>query len=151
VYADNGLLDPWVVAQLLITSTERLVPLVAVQPVYMHPFTVAKMVSSLAFVHGRQVDLNMIAGGFRNDLDALDDRVPHDRRYDRLREYVDMVAALLAGGTPVTRAGELYRVSRLALTPPLPRPLQPTLFVSGSSEAGRATAVALGAVSVEYP
>lgn len=151
VYADNGLVDPWLVAQLLVTSTERLVPLVAVQPVYMHPYSVAKMVSSLGFLHGRRIDLNMIAGGFRNDLDALDDHVPHDRRYDRLREYVDVVAALLRGGPPVTRAGEFYRVTRLALTPPLPALLYPTFFVSGSSEAGRATAAALGALSVEYP
>jgi alkanesulfonate monooxygenase len=109
------------------------------------------MVSSLAFLHGRRIDLNMIAGGYRNDLDALDDHVPHDRRYDRLREYVDVVAALLRGGPPVTRAGEFYRVTRLALTPPLPPSLYPTFFVSGSSEAGRAAAAALGALSVEYP
>ena len=103
VYADNGLVDPWLVAQLLVTSTERLVPLVAVQPVYMHPYSVARMVSSLGFLHGRRIDLNMIAGGFRNDLDALDDHVPHDRRYDRLREYVDVVAPQQRGGAPITK------------------------------------------------
>jgi len=44
------------------------VPLVAVQPVYMHPYSVAKMVSTLAFLHQRRVFLNMVAGGFKNDL-----------------------------------------------------------------------------------
>src|ERR1700756_3922076 len=95
VYADNGLVDPWLVAQLLITATERLAPLVAVQPVYMHPYTVAKLVSSLALLHGRRVDLNLIAGGFRNDLEALGEVTPHDRRYDRLREYATIISARL--------------------------------------------------------
>jgi alkanesulfonate monooxygenase len=34
VYTDNGLVDPWLVAQIILQSTERLCPLVAVQPVY---------------------------------------------------------------------------------------------------------------------
>jgi alkanesulfonate monooxygenase len=151
VYADNGVVDPWLVAQLVLTSTERLVPLVAVQPMYMHPYAVAKMVASLAFLHGRRVDLNLVAGGFRHDHDALGDHTPHDRRYDRLREYSALVAALLRGDAPVTIAGEFYTVTGLVLSPPLSETLRPTFFVAGSSPAGRATACALGAVSVEYP
>ena len=151
VYADNGLVDPWLVAQLLMTVTERLIPLIAVQPVYMHPYAVAKLVASLALLHGRRVDLNMVAGGFRNDLEALADSTPHDRRYDRLREYTAIIAGLLRGGPPVTLAGEFYRVTRLTLIPELPPALFPTFFVSGSSEAGRAAARVLGATSVEYP
>jgi alkanesulfonate monooxygenase len=151
VYADNGLVDPWLVAQLLVESTERLVPLVAVQPVYMHPYAVAKLVTSIALLHDRRVDLNMVAGGFRNDLSALGDVTPHDRRYDRLREYSAVLAALLRGGAPVSFAGEFYHVAGLTLTPALPPALFPRFLVSGSSEAGRAVARVLGATSVEYP
>src|SRR5690554_5968654 len=61
VYTDNGIVDPWLVSQVVIESTERLCPLVAVQPIYMHPYAVAKMVTSLAFLHGRRVWLNMLA------------------------------------------------------------------------------------------
>ena len=49
VFTDNGQLDPWLVAQVVIEATARLCPLVALQPVYMHPYSVAKMVTSLAF------------------------------------------------------------------------------------------------------
>src|SRR3954468_22613325 len=41
VYTDNGLLDPWLVSQIVIENTKQLAPLVAVQPVYMHPYSVA--------------------------------------------------------------------------------------------------------------
>ncbi len=151
VYTDNSLLDPWLVSQVILESSTALSPLVAVQPVYMHPYTVAKMVTSLASLHGRSVHLNMVSGGFRNDLLALADPTPHDRRYERLTEYTTIIQRLLEGAGPVTFEGEFYRVERLELKPALPPELRGEIFVSGSSEAGRGAARALGAIAVKYP
>jgi alkanesulfonate monooxygenase len=151
IYTDNRQLDPWQVANLVLAHTESLSPLVAVQPAYMHPYTVAKMVTSLAVLFGRRVHLNMVCGGFKNDLVALDDDTAHDRRYDRLVEYTSIVQRLLAGGPPLHVAGDFYRVAGLRLTPALPADLQPDVFVSGSSAAGLAAARALGAIAVQYP
>jgi alkanesulfonate monooxygenase len=151
VYTDNGIVDPWLVAQLVLQSTERLCPLVAVQPVYMHPYTVAKMVTSLGFLHGRRIYLNMLAGGFKNDLLALGDETPHDQRYDRTTAYTRIILDLLRGEAPVTVADDYHRVTNLRLTPPLPPELMPGVLVSGSSPAGLAAARALGATPVKYP
>jgi alkanesulfonate monooxygenase len=151
VYTDNGIVDPWLVAQVVIESTAHLRPLVAVQPVYIHPYSVAKMVSSLAFLHGRAVDLNMLAGGFRNDLLALGDDTPHDERYERTSEYTRIVVDLLHGERPVTVDGTYYKVTNLRLAPPLPVDLVPRVLVSGSSPAGLAAAEALGATPIRYP
>jgi len=65
VFTDNAQLDPWLVSQIIIEATERISPLVAIQPVYMHPYSVAKMITSLAFLHGRRLYLNMVAGDSR--------------------------------------------------------------------------------------
>jgi alkanesulfonate monooxygenase len=151
IYSDNSLVDPWLLGQVVIESTARLIPLVAVQPIYMHPFAAATMVATLGHLHDRQVYLNMIAGGFKNDLVALDDQTPHDRRYDRLVEYTALVQELLQCPAPLTREGEFYSIRGLRLQPPLAAHLQPGIFVSGSSEAGVAAARALGAVAVKYP
>jgi alkanesulfonate monooxygenase len=151
VYTDNGLLDPWLVSQVIIEATERLCPLVAVQPAYMHPYSVAKMIASIGFLHGRRVHLNMVAGGFTNDLAALDDPTPHDERYARLVEYTTVIQNLLCTPGPVSFAGRYYRVNNLKLTPPLPVNLAPSVLVSGSSEAGMDAARRLGATAVEYP
>src|ERR1051325_242150 len=151
VYTDNGLVDPWLIAQDIITHTHRLCPLVAVQPVYMHPYSVAKMVASLAFLHGRRIYLNMVAGGFKNDLLALDDDTPHDDRYERAREYTLIVKALLRGEEPVTFEGRYYRVKNLRLTPAVPPELYPGILISGSSEAGARAAEAIAATRVKYP
>lgn len=150
VYTDNGIVDPWLVSQAVITSTERLQPLVAVQPVYLHPYAVAKMVTSLGYLYGRGVQLNMLAGGFRNDLLALGDPTPHDERYERTVEYTRIVMGLLRGET-VTVDGRYYQVQGLRLTPAPDPELLPEVLISGSSPAGLAAAGALGATAVRYP
>jgi alkanesulfonate monooxygenase len=150
VYTDNGLVDPWLVAQVVLQQTEQLCPLVAVQPVYMHPYSVAKMVASLAFLHGRRIYLNVVAGGFRNDLLALGDDTPHDERYERAVEYTLIMKGLLSGDA-VTVAGRYYRVENLRLTPSLPPELAPGILISGSSEAGARAAEAISATRVKYP
>jgi alkanesulfonate monooxygenase len=151
VFSDNRQIDPWLVSQVIIKATERLCPLVAVQPAYMHPYSVAKMITSLAFLHGRRVYLNMVAGGFKNDLIALNDGTPHDERYARLIEYTAIIQRLLQTPEAVSFTGDYYQVTNLKLTPSLPEELQPGLLVSGSSEAGRNAARVLKATAIEYP
>lgn len=151
VYTDGSLVDPWLVSQIIIRHTTSLCPLVAVQPIYMHPYTTAKMVTTLGYLYGRRVYLNMVAGGFKNDLIALNDTTPHDRRYHRLIEYTAIIKQLLSGASPVSYKGEFYKVENLRLSPPLPQELFPGIFVSGSSEEGLAAARAIGATAIQYP
>ncbi len=151
VYSENSLVDPWLVSQVILENTRALCPLIAVQPVYMHPYTVAKMITTLANLYGRQVYLNMIAGGFRNDLIALNDETAHDKRYDRISEYTLIIKELLQGLKPVSFAGEFYTVDKLKLSPALDPELFPGIFISGSSDAGMATARVTGATAIQYP
>jgi len=151
VFTDNAQLDPWLVSQIIIEATDRLCPLVAIQPVYMHPYSVAKMITSFAHLYGRRLYLNMVAGGFKNDLLALNDFTPHDERYARLLEYTTVIQRLLRTADPVSFEGRYYKVTNLKLTPPLPAQLMPGVLVSGSSEAGMDAARQLKATAVEYP
>lgn len=151
VYSENSLVDPWLVSQVIIENTVSLCPLIAVQPVYMHPYTVAKMITTFGNLYGRRVYLNMIAGGFKNDLIALNDETAHDKRYDRIREYTTIIKDLLQGENPVSFSGEFYKVDKLKLLPALDKKLFPGIFISGSSEAGLATAKSIGATAIQYP
>ncbi len=151
IYTDNRLVDPWAVAQVVLESTRTLAPLVAVQPAYMHPYAVAKKVASLAFLFGRRICLNMVAGGFLNDLAALGDHTPHDARYHRLIEYTLIVRRLLEGPGSVSFDGRYYRVRHLQMIPALPRHLFPEILVSGSSDDGLQAARDLGATAIKYP
>jgi alkanesulfonate monooxygenase len=151
VYTDNGIVDPWLVSQVILQSTKSLCPLVAIQPIYMHPYTAAKMVSTYAFLHERRIYLNMLAGGFKNDLIALNDETPHDDRYLRTVEYTQIMKALLSSPEPVTFEGKYYKVTNLKMTPPLPEDLFPGILISGSSDAGLAAARQIEATAVKYP
>lgn len=150
IYSGNTSLDPFAVAQTILTSTDRLVPLVAVQPVYTHPFTVARILMTFAVMFQRRVDLNLVAGGFRLDLAALGDQVSHDRRYDRLASFAQIVRSLLRGET-VSQRDDFYSVTGLRLPVTIPEELEPKFLVSGSSEAGRQCATRVAALPVEYP
>src|SRR5207248_6188347 len=109
VYSDNSQLDPWLVSHAVIANTDALCPLVAVQPAYMHPYSVAKIITSFGLLYGRRLYLNMVAGGFKNDLSALDDNTAHDKRYARLKEYTSIISRLLLSAKAVTYEGEFYR------------------------------------------
>src|SRR5256714_8655233 len=109
------------------------------------------MITSFPHLHGRRLYLNMVAGGFKNDLLALNDLTPHDERYARLLEYTTVIHSLLQTADPVSFEGRYYKVTNLKLTPPLPAELMPGVLVSGSSEAGMDASRQLKATAVEYP
>ena len=150
VYTDNGLVDPWLVSQLILQSTEQLAPLVAIQPIYMHPYTAAKMVASLAFLHERRIYLNMLAGGFKNDLIALNDDTPHDDRYLRTVEYTQIMTGLLSSPEPVTFEGKYYKVTNLADAAARSRAV-PRDCDLGLVRCGPAAARTINATAVKYP
>lgn len=151
VYSDNSQMDAWSVSHAILQHTSELCPLVAVQPIYMHPYTVAKTLASIGMLWRRRIYLNMVAGGFKNDLTALNDPTPHDSRYERLAEYTTIIRQLLESDRPVTFRGAFYQVENLKMAPPLAADLFPGLLISGSSEAGLAAAQRIGATAIKYP
>lgn len=151
VYTDNSLVDPWLVSQVILSRTSKLAPLVAIQPVYMHPYTAAKMVATFSYLYNRRIYLNMVAGGFVNDLIALGDSTEHDDRYDRLVEYVSIMKSLFDEPGSVTFAGSYFTIKNLTIKPQIPPELVPEVFVSGTSAAGVKAAQEIGATSIRYP
>jgi len=150
VYTDNGIVDPWHVSQVILENTKTLAPLVAIQPIYMHPYFVAKKIATLAWLYRRRIALNMLAGGFKNDLLSLGDDTPHDDRYRRTVEYTRIIRELVEKGM-CSLEGRYYQVRNLRLVPPVPPDLLPQVLSSGSSAAGMEAAREMGAVAVKYP
>ncbi len=151
IYSDNQQVDPWVLSQVILQNTRSLCPLVAVQPVYMHPYSVAKMAATFGHLFRRRIYLNMVSGGFKNDLAALNDTTPHNDRYVRLTEYTAIIQQLLSDTGLTSYNGRYYKTENLRMTPPLDPDLMPGVFVSGSSEAGLEAARALSATAIHYP
>lgn len=151
VYSDNRLADPWMITGIILAETTHIIPMIALQPMYMHPYTAAKMIASIGLIYERKIALNLVAGGFINDLSAIGDHTLHDNRYERLAEYAEIIQLLLSSVKPVSYKGEFYEIKNLTLQPVLSEHLQPDLYLSGSSIMARKTALRLGAKLIEYP
>lgn len=151
IFSDNRLADPWTIAGFVLAETKVLLPIISLQPAYMHPYMAAKKISSLALLYKRTVALHLVAGGFSNDLIALNEHTEHDRRFDRLAEYTLITQELLRSDEPVSFKGDFYKIKNLRLRPSIPDALQPQYFLSGSSNAARKAAESLHAKLIENP
>ncbi|MDE5446600.1 LLM class flavin-dependent oxidoreductase [Bradyrhizobium sp. CSA207] len=141
--------EPWAMAQHIMAGTTRSSALIAVNPVYMHPFTAAKFVSSFAQLYGRKIYLNMITGTAVSDLQGLGDDQSHADRYVRLGEFVALVRQLLSSLRPVDFEGRFYRASSLQLRPRLPAELMPEFLIAGQSEAAQRVAKETGCIKMQ--
>jgi alkanesulfonate monooxygenase len=146
IFTGNDIyVDTWIVANTIFANTKHLSPLVAVNPIYMHPFSVAKMISSFAYIFGRKTYINCVTGTSKNDLISFDDNLEHNDRYERLREYIEIVKLLLKA-EPVTYTGKFYTVKNMQLLPEVPANLLPEFYLAGASIAAKDTAEKIGAV-----
>ncbi|MFD0592068.1 LLM class flavin-dependent oxidoreductase [Catellatospora coxensis] len=122
VHTDNRSVDPWSAAQFLLENTERLVPLIAVNPVYTHPFAAARAIATIGYLYHRQVDLNLVSGGFPSHLKELGCGLDHDERYDRITEFAQIVTRLLSDDSTVsTPAGTTPSRARCSACRSTPR------------------------------
>lgn len=151
IFTDHYSLDPWLVAQHLIERTESLIPLVAAQPPYVHPFTVARFISSIAVLYGRRVDINLVTGGNREHLASVGSTISHDERYQRLIEFARAIGALLVSSDPVDMNGTYYQLNSAYLHPPLRPDMFPRFFAGGSSQAACDAARKLRITRLQYP
>lgn len=145
---NDTFVEPWVAAQHLLTTTKHLIPLIAVNPLYMHPFTTAKMISSFAYVYGRPVYLNMVTGAAISYLRSLGDQIGHDERYDRIGEYIRILNGLLTQPR-FSLAGRFYQLDQVQLAPRPKQALLPRFLLSGQSPPALTVADATGACSMQ--
>ncbi|HUP13950.1 MAG TPA: LLM class flavin-dependent oxidoreductase [Niastella sp.] len=126
-------IEPWVIAQELLSCTASLSPFIAVNPIYMHPYTAAQKILSLTRLYNRKIYINFITGTSLSDLDAMNGLLSHEERYQRLTEYMAIVSHLLTSRVPLTNNGRYYQVKNLRLTGQLAAALTPEIYIAGSS------------------
>ncbi|MGW7466977.1 LLM class flavin-dependent oxidoreductase [Streptomyces xantholiticus] len=144
-------LDPWAVASAILLHSKALTPIVALQPYALAPFTAAKLIHSLNRLHGRRIDVNLITGAAKEELDQIDETLDHDQRYERAIEYATVLRHLLSSDEPLVHQGRHYRYRRLRTHSRLEPEEQPRIFVAGSSPASRRAAEQIGDIAITHP
>jgi alkanesulfonate monooxygenase len=127
-------IDPWVIAQELLMRSGSLIPFIAVNPIYMHPYTVARKILSFGELYDRKTYLNFITGTSISDLESVEALLSHEDRYVRLVEYMEIINHLLTSLLPLSYEGRYYRTKNLRLPGVIDRRLLPQSFIAGSSK-----------------
>jgi alkanesulfonate monooxygenase len=102
--------EGWAVASAVLNSTKRLKVLVAQRPGFIQPVVLARMAATLDHLSGGgRIAIHFITGGDEADQRREGDFVPHDTRYRRTREMMEVARRLWREDHPFDFEGEFYR------------------------------------------
>ena len=151
--------DPMLMIPAMAAATEH-VGFAFTSSIYQaHPFTFARQISTLDHLSNGRIAWNVVTGYLDNAARSLghDGLAPHDERYDRAEEYLEVVYKLWEGSWEddavladretgvyadpskvhaINHHGPFYDVAGPHLSEPSPQ-RTPVLFQAGSSERGR--------------
>lgn len=125
--------DPWTLSAALARETRHLRFLVAFQPAFFQPAYLAQTSATLQRISHGRLDLNVITGGGGPEQRAYGDYQPHDSRYQRTDEFLDVYKQYWKGG-PFDYQGNLYQFEAGGLREPLRSAPLPGIYFAGSSE-----------------
>lgn len=106
--------DGFGVAQYAATHSERINILLAHRPGFSEPTQAARRVATLDNLIDGRLWLHIITGGVDADQRRDGDYTPHDERYQRTDEYLEVMRLVWNSSEPFDYEGKFYRVSRAA-------------------------------------
>jgi len=131
--------EPWVISAFLARETKTFRFMIPFQPGFLNPVVAARKTASLQRATGGRALYNIITGGGGPQQLWWGDSVPHDDRYTRTTEFLDVVRGVWQGG-PFSYEGKFYQVEDAGLPDPLSEEEFPEIYFSGSSDAALVSA-----------
>jgi alkanesulfonate monooxygenase len=108
-YGATGV-DGFSIASHALHVTEKLGVLIAHRPGFAQPTLVARKLATLDnLTGGGRVAMHFITGGDETDQHRDGDFVPHDDRYRRTAEYMEVLRRTLTSDEPFDHEGEFYK------------------------------------------
>jgi FMN-dependent oxidoreductase (nitrilotriacetate monooxygenase family) len=150
--------DPVVLLPALAAATERLGLAVTPSTTFEQPYALARRLTSLDHYTDGRVGWNVVTSSLESAARnlGLGTQIPHDERYARAEEYMDVVYAAWEGSWeddavvfdrdagvfadpakvhPIAHRGRWFSVSGIALSEPSPR-RTPAIYQAGASPVG---------------
>ncbi len=133
-YFSNGP-DGFLVATAAAWATERLGLMLAHRPGFVAPTLAARKLATLDHFSSGRLAVHIISGGDDNDQHKDGDYLPHDERYARTDEYVEILKRIWTSDRPIDHEGKYYKFkAAFSDVKPLQKPRLPIYF-GGSSDA----------------
>jgi alkanesulfonate monooxygenase len=132
--------DGFLVASYAASVTKKLGLMLAHRPGFVAPTLAARKLATLDHFSGGRLAVHIISGGDDADQRKDGDFLPHDERYARTDEYVEILRRIWTADKPVDHEGKYYKFMRsFSDVKPLQKPHIPIYF-GGSSDAAIAIA-----------
>ena len=128
----NDAFDAFLLASKIAIETKK-TPLIAVNPIYEHPFSLARKIASFYELTNQNLAINWVTGIAKSDLELVNDYSNKEQRYKRLKEYIYVVNYLLYESKPLHFSREYYTINGAVLQGDRSVISSPLQFVSGSS------------------
>jgi len=142
-------LDSWLVGFAIAQHTRRIKPLVAFRPGFIAPTVAAKLSATFdRFTKGRLL-VNVVTGGSPKELGQDGDFLDHDERYERTREFLDVILKCWTGET-FSHKGRFFEVRDAQLVPPLHQPGRIPIYFGGSSDIAKEIAARYADVYLQW-
>lgn len=143
-------IDAWTTAGALSSRTKKIRFLVAFRPGITGPVYAAQQANSLDYLTGGRCTLNVVTGSTPVDQKRYGDFLPHEARYARTAEFLDVVRRLWRSDGPVDYKGKFFEIEGASIFPDRVTRPHPAVFLAGSSDAGKRVAWEHGDVHVMY-
>ncbi len=129
-------LDSLVVASNLIAHTEKLNFLFAVRPGSTQPAIFAKQFATVNYWSGGRARVNIVTGGNPKELVAEGDSFDHSLRYQRTREYIQVLKKMFSGSS-FDHDGDFFTLKNASLFPDSVSQPSSDIYFGGASEIGK--------------
>ena len=128
--------EPWTVCSLLARETKRLKFVSAFQPYHFSPWAAVQMAATYQRASKNRLVWNIINGGSELVQKQVGDQVPHDERYARADEFLDVVKGYWHNES-FHYQGKYYSAEGGGRKGPHKKATLPLICTAGSSEAAR--------------
>lgn len=138
--------DSILLAAALGMLTSRIKFIIAYRSGLICPTSFVQQLNTLSALINGRLSLNIVAGHSPEEQRYYGDFLPHDERYRRTEEFLEVCRRFWTGDQPVNFEGHHFRVENGRLNTPFVSDERrfPELYIAGSSEAARHLALSQG-------
>ncbi len=130
-------MDGWVMAAAVGQHVKKIKFCVAFRPGLSSPVFAAQTANTVDTITGGRLTVNVVTGSTIVDQKRYGDHLPHDERYKRTDEFIEIVKCIWQNKGPVTFKGQYYDIAEATFFPDVVSRPFPPVYLGGSSEAGR--------------
>ena len=127
--------DPGLQTVVLAQETSKINFMIAVRTGLISPSFFVQQINTIAALTNGRLHINIVGGYSPKELAYYGDHLPHDERYDRSAEFLEICNKFWNGEQGFDYSGKYYQVEKAKIATPFRSPThdRPEIFIGGNS------------------